>query len=518
MKNAVGRDIPDELLTGGREVFQGNAYRADYQYTKVGPTVRGAVIPTKSKVVENISQALVQCGIKDGMTVSFHHHFRDGDYIVNMVMDKIAEMGVKNITIAASSLGSAHDPVADYITQGIVTGIQTSGIRGKIGEVVSAGKLQTPAILRTHGGRVRAIECGEVHIDIAFIGASSSDEYGNASGKGGKSNCGGLAYSDVDARYADKVVVITDTLVSFPNKPSSISCVDVDYVVVVDQIGNPDKIASAAARITDNPRDLLIAENCAKIMRSTPYFKDGFSFQTGVGGPSIATTLFLKKYMQEQNIRMGWVVGGISTPMVEMLKEGYIQNLADTQDFDVGSVQSLGVTPHHFEITCSEYANPMNKGAFINKLDFVILAALEIDIDFNVNVVTGSDGILRGAPGGHPDTSYGAKCTIIVAPLVRGRIPTVCDSVVTVTTPGESVDILVTEYGTAVNPKRQDLIEALDAAEISHVTIEQLRDKAYSMVGKPEPVQFCDNVVAILEARDGTLLDVVRQIKPYAFD
>ena len=148
----------------------------------------------------------------------------------------------------------------------------------------------------------------------------------------------------------------------------------------------------------------------------------------------------------------------------------------------------------------------------------MVLAALEVDVDFNVNVITGSDGILRGAPGGHPDTANGAKCTIIVAPLVRGRIPTVCDKVVTISTPGESIDILVTEYGVAVNPKRADLIAALDEAGVEHVTIQQLRDKAYSMVGVPDPVQFKDRVVAIMEARDGTILDVVREIKPYSYD
>ena len=40
-----------------------------------------------------------------------------------------------------------------------------------MGEVVSAGKLKTPAIIRSHGGRPRAIEAGEVHIDIAFVAA-----------------------------------------------------------------------------------------------------------------------------------------------------------------------------------------------------------------------------------------------------------------------------------------------------------------------------------------------------------
>jgi len=517
MRNAVGREIPDSVLTSGREVFQGNLYRDGMEFKKAGPTVRSFIKPQESKIVPSIREAIEKCGIRDGMTISFHHHFRDGDYVVNKVMKEIAEMGIKDITLATSSIGNAHDPVASYIEQGVVTGLQTSGIRGKIGEAVSHGKLKTPAVIRSHGGRVRAIISGEVHIDVAFIGASSSDEYGNASGKGGKSNCGVLSYAAVDAEYADKVVVVTDTLVPFPNLPASIEGINVDYVVVIDEVGNPAKIASAAARITKDPRELMMAKTCAKVMHATEYFKDGFSFQTGVGGPSIASTMFLKQYMDEQQIKMRWAVGGIAKPMVDLLNEGYIGTIVDTQDFDISSVESVNTNPHHLEITCSQYANPMNKGAFVNKLDFVILAALEIDTKFNVNVVTGSNGVLRGAPGGHPDTAQGAKCTIIVAPLVRGRIPTVCDDVVTVVTPGESVDILVTDYGVAVNPRRQDLLDALRKdGHIRLRTIEELRDEAYAIVGKPDSVQFEDKVVAIIEARDGTVMDVVRRVKPYS--
>ncbi len=516
--NAVGRDIPDQLLKDGYEVFKGNSYRNNYVYKKAAPTVKADhVMPGGNKLVDSIEEAITKCGLKDGMTISFHHHFRNGDYVLNKVLLAIEKMGIKDITIAASSMGDANDPIAHMIGDGVITGIQTSGIRGKIGDAVSHGKLKTPAILRTHGGRVRAIESGEVHIDVAFVGASSSDNCGNASGKNGKANCGGLGYSAVDVRYADNVVIITDTLVPFPNKPASISCIDVDYVVVIDEIGNPSKIASAAARITENPRELMIAEKCAEIMSATEYFKDGYSFQTGVGGPSIASVLFLKKHMDEKNIKMGWIVGGISSPMVDLLKEGYVGKIMDTQDFDNDAINSLGVTPGHYEITTSEYSNPMNKGCYVNNLDFVILAALEIDVDFNVNVITGSDGVLRGAPGGHPDIANCAKCSIMVTPLVRGRMPTICDKVVTVTTAGESVDIVVTEYGVAVNPKRTDLIASLDAAGIEHVTIESLRDKAYSMVDAPEEVQFEDRVVAILEARDGTIMDVVRQVKEFTY-
>lgn len=312
MKNAVGREIPDYLLTEGREVYQGKNYMDGKYIQKASPRTRRYEKPQESKLVDSLAQALRQCGARSGMTFSFHHHLRDGDYVVNLVMAAaIEELGLKDLTIAATSLGSAHDPIADYIEQGKVVGIQTSGIRGRMGEVVSAGKLKTPAVIRSHGGRPRAIEAGEVHIDIAFVAAPTSDCVGNCRGVGGKSDCGSLGYAMTDAKYADHVVVVTDCLVDFPNFPASVEAIDVDAVVVVDSIGNPKKIASAAARISQNPRDLMMAENVAKVIASTPYFKDGFSFQTGVGGPSLAANLFLEQYMDERNIKMGWAIGGI---------------------------------------------------------------------------------------------------------------------------------------------------------------------------------------------------------------
>ena len=516
MKNFVGRDIPDELLVEGKEVYQGKYYMDGKYMQKAAPRTRIYEKPQESKLVATIAEALRQCGAKNGMTFSFHHHLRNGDYVTNMVMQAaIEELGLEDITIAASSLGEAHDPIAGYIELGKVTGLQTSGIRGRIGEVVSAGKLKTPAIIRSHGGRPRAIEAGEVHIDIAFVAAPTSDCAGNCRGTGGKSNCGSLGYAMTDAKYADHVVVVTDCLVDFPNYPASIEAIDVDAVVVVDSIGDPKKIASAAARISQNPRDLMMAENVARVIAATPYFKDGFSFQTGVGGPSLAANLFLEKHMDERGIKMGWAIGGICSVMVDLLKKGKVGKVIDVQDFDLEAVNSINRTPGHFEMSASQYANPANKGAFVNKLDFVVLAALEIDTDFNVNVLTGSDGVLRGAPGGHPDTAAGSKCCIIVTPLTRGRMATVCEHVVTVTTPGDCVDVLVTDYGIAVNPARSDLIKCLDDAGIEHVSIKALQEKAYSLVGTPDDLEWEDKVVAVLEARDGTILDVVRKIRPY---
>ena len=267
MKNAVGRDIPEELLVNGKEVYQGKNYMDGKYLQKAAPRTRRYEKPQESKIVETLADALRQCGAKDGMTFSFHHHLRNGDYVVNMVMKAaIEELGLKDLTIAATSLGEAHDPIAEYIKEGKVIGIQTSGIRGRMGQVVSEGKLKTPAIIRSHGGRPRAIEAGEVHIDIAFVAAPTSDCVGNCRGIGGKSNCGSMGYAMTDAKYADHVVVVTDCLVDFPNMPASVEAIDVDAVVVVDSIGNPKKIASAAARISQNPRDLMMAEDVAKVI------------------------------------------------------------------------------------------------------------------------------------------------------------------------------------------------------------------------------------------------------------
>lgn len=263
MINAVGREIPEEVLKAtGKDIFKGAYVNAGVEYQKGAPKVRANGDPTRDKQVASIAEVLKLCGIRDGMTLGFHHHFREGDYVVTMVMEEIHKMGIKGLTICASSLGKAHDALLPMIEDGTIVGIQSSGVRGKIGEAISTGKLRDIAIMRSHGGRVRAIESGEVHLDISFIGAPTCDKCGNMRANGGKSDCGVLSYAMVDAQYADKVVAITDCLVPFPNIPASISMIDVDYVVVVDEIGNPAKIASGAAKPTTDLRKLKMADYC----------------------------------------------------------------------------------------------------------------------------------------------------------------------------------------------------------------------------------------------------------------
>ncbi|WP_024293742.1 citrate lyase subunit alpha [Lacrimispora indolis] len=517
MMNAAGREIPEEILKQtGKEPFKGVHYFDGYEYKKDGPVTKCVINSQGSKLMDSIHDCLVKCKIRDGMTLGFHHHFREGDYVVNMVMEEVHNMGIRDITICASSLGKAHDKLVDYIEDGTIVGIQSSGVRGKIGRAISEGKLKGLAVMRSHGGRVRAIETGEVRIDIAFIGAPTCDDYGNCRGIGGKSDCGVLSYSMVDADYADKVVAVTDCLVPFPNFPAHISMTKVDYVAVVDEIGNPEKIATGAAKPTTDMRKLMMADYCTRFVVNTPYFKDGFSYQTGVGGASIASTISLAKIMKERNVRMRFGVGGLTKPMCDLLENNQADALLDTQDFDLDAVESV-INPRHFRISAGEYADPFNKGAVVNKLDFVILAALEVDVNFNCNVVVGSDGVITGAQGGHPDTAAGAKCTIVIVPLLQGRIPVVCSEVTTVTTPGESIDAVITDYGIAINPRRQDLIQSMKGVDLPFKTMEELRDMAYSIAGEPEKVQFDDQVVGIIESRDGTIMDVVRKIRGFQF-
>lgn len=510
MKNSIGREIPENIMEN-MKLYQGE-FSMESDIKKAAPVIK-PVNPGESKLLGSIEEAIVKSGLKDGMTISFHHHFREGDYIINMVVDTIAKLGIKNLTLASSSLSNVHKALIKHIKDGVITKVSTSGLRGELGDEISNGLMDEPVIIRSHGGRARAIEAGDIKIDVAFLGAASSDEYGNASGSRGVANCGSLGYGIIDAMYADKVVIITDCLVDFPNVPASISQTYVDYVVKVDKIGDPEGIAKGATRYTKNPKELLMAEYASKVIVESGYFKDGFSFQTGTGGATLAVSRFLRDEMIKAGVKATFALGGITKQIVEMHEEGLVKHIFDVQGFDLVAVGSVDKNPNHHEINSSFYANPHNRGCIANKLDVVVLSALEIDTDFNVNVMTGSDGVLRGASGGHCDTAACAKLTIIISPLIRGRIPCIVDSVNTVITPGDSVDVVVTEIGIAINPKRKDLIERFKNINIPIFTIQELKDKVESIVGVPDNIEYDDKVVAIVEYRDGSIIDVVRKVK-----
>ncbi|MCM1319067.1 MAG: citrate lyase subunit alpha [Muribaculaceae bacterium] len=473
-------------------------------------------LQAKSPKLVSLEDAIRQSGLKDGMTISFHHHFRGGDKVVNMVVDKLAEMGFKNLHVAASSLQDVHAPLIEHIRNGVVTKISTSGLRGELANEISRGLMDEPVVFRSHGGRGSAIANGDLHIDVAFLGASSSDPLGNACGysrsENAKSICGSLGYALPDAQYADKVVILTDDLVAYPNTPNSISEHNVDYVVKVDSVGDSSKIASGAIRDTKNPRDILLAQQAAKVIVNSGYFEDGFSIQTGSGGASLAAVKFLRDSMIEKGIKASFALGGITAHMVKLHEEGLIDRLIDVQSFDKVAAESIKNDPMHKEVSACEYASADEPGSAVHYLDIVILSALEADINFNVNVLVGSDGIIRGAIGGHPDTAADSALSIIVCPLLRGRIPCVVDEVTTLITPGSSVDVIVTEYGIAVNPRRPELAQKLADAGLKIVDIKWLRDKALQIIGTPAPLPFGDKVVGVVMNRDGSVMDVIKNI------
>jgi citrate lyase subunit alpha/citrate CoA-transferase len=378
--------------------------------------------------------------------------------------------------------------------------------------------MKEPVVFRSHGGRGSAIANGDLHIDVAFLGASSSDPLGNACGysrsENAKSICGSLGYALPDAQYADKVVILTDDLVAYPNTPYSISERQVDYVVEVESVGDSSKIASGAIRDTKNPRDILLAQQAAKVIINSGYFKDGFSIQTGSGGASLAAVKYIRNSMIEQGIKASYALGGITAHMVKMHEEGLIDRLIDVQSFDKVAAESLRDDMMHQEVSANEYASADEPGSAVHYLDIVILSALEADVNFNVNVLVGSDGIIRGAIGGHPDTAADSALSIIVCPLLRGRIPCIVDEVTTLITPGKSVDVIVTEYGIAVNPARPELAERLKSAGLKVVDINWLKDKALSIIGQPAALPFGDKVVGVVMNRDGSVMDVIKNIIP----
>ena len=460
-----------------------------------------------SKLVKSIQEAVKLSGLKDGMTVSFHHHLRNGDFVLNMVMEQIAGLGIRDINVNASSLFDAHMPILEHIKNGVVTGISADYIAAGVGRALSQGIMEKPVQFRTHGGRPSDIVLGRTPIDVAFIAAPTADPMGNCSGKYGKSACGSLGYAFADAMYAKKVVVITDNLVAYPLQDFSISEDYVDYVVTVDAIGDPKGIVSGTTQITRDPVGLVMASYAARIIEASGLLKDGFSFQTGAGGASLAAAKFLKDIMLEKKIQGSFGLGGITGYMVEMLQAGCFRNLMDVQCFDLKAVESIRTDPRHIEISAMQYASPSARSAAVDSLDVVILGATQIDTDFNVNVHTDSNGYIMGGSGGHSDTAAGAKLSMIIAPMFRARLPIVTDQVTCISTPGKDIDVLVTQGGIAVNPKNGELRQRLVAAGLPVVDICELKEKTERITGAPKRLAMGDCVVAEVIARNGELQD-----------
>lgn len=502
--------IPDYIENYGAVTHFSGAFAHMGERTRTTARIKTRQ-PGEKKLLSSLREAITKAGLRDGMTVSFHHHLRNGDRVTNLVMQTIADMGFKDIHLAASGIFPCHAPLVELMEAGVITQISVNTFNpGPVPQAISQGKLQKPAILRSHGGRPRAIESGEMHIDVAFIAAPTCDEMGNMNGTHGPSACGYLAYAYADAEYADTVIAVTDNLVPYPVCPIEIGQHMVDYVVEVDSIGDPSGIVSGTTKITTDPVNLRIAHSAAQLIDCAGYIKDGMSFQTGAGGTSLAVAAEVRELMKTKGVVGSFGSGGIHSYFVKMLREGLFRALFDVQSFDLEAIHSAAEDPRHMAMSASLYGNPHTKGTVVNGLDVMILGATEIDTEFNVNVVTGSDGVIMGASGGHNDCAAGSKLAIIVTNLLKGRLCVVRDHVTTITTPGETVDVLVTEYGIAVNPKRKDLLDRLANSGLPLVDIHELKRIGEQLTGTPEPQRFTDRIIGVVEYRDGTVIDVIR--------
>jgi citrate lyase subunit alpha/citrate CoA-transferase len=156
MKNAAGREIPSSI-PGYRE-FRPYAgpFATEPTGYKVAPALK-AVYPGTDKVLKSLDEAIEASGLKDGMTISFHHAFRNGDYVMNMVIAAIARKGIKGLTLAPSSFLDTNDELIPYFEQGVLAAAQTSGLRNKLGHFLTTNKLSKPIPVRSHGGRLPAV-------------------------------------------------------------------------------------------------------------------------------------------------------------------------------------------------------------------------------------------------------------------------------------------------------------------------------------------------------------------------
>jgi citrate lyase subunit alpha/citrate CoA-transferase len=510
--NAAGRMVPT-MVNGRPQIPYIGVAKYQPRGRRAAPPVRTAASYPENgnKIVPDLHAALKACSLRDGMVISSHHHLRDGDSVALMALQAAAKIGVKDLMWFPSASFPSQKGAIELMDAGVIDHIEGS-MNGPLGDYCTQGRMRGMGVLRSHGGRWQAIQDGEVHIDIAVIAAPTADPFGNADGSHGKSACGSLGFALADSMYADYVIVVTDNLVPFPCVPWQIQGNNVDYVVQVDSIGDPSKIVSGTTQITRSPDRLRIADFVARFLRDAGIMKNGFSFQAGAGGIALAFVSYLKQMMKESGIKARFVRGGSTKYLVELLEEGLTDYILDGQTFDLDGVHSMASNPKHVATSPFTSYNYHGKGNFASMVDAVVLGATEVDVNFNANVVTHSDGRLLHGIGGWQNC-LSAGCTILAVPSFRDRIPVIVDEVTTLTGPGELIDVVVTERGIAINPRRQDLIDAVKGSRLPIRPIQDIKAEIERICGgKPQRPKPGERPVAAVKWVDGTVLDTVWQV------
>jgi citrate lyase subunit alpha/citrate CoA-transferase len=510
--NKVGRRVPTVVNGKPQVPFKGvGKYKPTG--TKHGPPIRSCrdYPASGDKRVRDLKTALKKCGLRDGMVISNHHHLRNGDKVAVMALQAAASLGAKDLMWFPSASFPCQESVIDLMKKKVVHHIEGS-MNGPLGDYASRGRMRGLGVLRSHGGRWQAIQDGEVKIDIAVIAAPTADAFGNADGSHGPSACGSLGFALADSIYADKVIVVTDNLVPFPCYPWQIQGNNVDYVVEVDSIGDPSKIVSGTTQITKSPDRLLIAEYVAQFIRAAGIMKDGFSFQAGAGGIALAFVGYLADMMRAEDVKARFVRGGSTQYLVDLLNEGLIDYILDGQTFDLAAVDSIGSNPRHVATSPFTSYNWHGKGNFASMVDASVLGATEVDVNFNANVVTHSDGLLLHGIGGWQNC-LAAGCSILAVPAFRDRVPVIVDEVTTIVGPGELIDVVITERGTAINPRRKDLLKAVRGSGLPIRPIKAIQKEIQDMMGgKPTKPTPSNNPVAVVKWVDGTVIDTVWKV------
>jgi citrate lyase subunit alpha/citrate CoA-transferase len=512
MRNAAGRTVPTEVNGKTFPPFQGVG-----KFRPTGAKAAPRIVtcadypPDGDKRVPSLKKALQAAGLRDGMTISTHHHFRNGDLVALEVFKAAAELGVKDLMWFPSASFPCQAPLIEQMDSGVIHHIEGS-MNGPLGEYCSRGKMRGMGVLRSHGGRYQAVQDGEVHIDIAVIGAPAADAFGNANGVRGPSACGLLGFALADAQYADRVIVVTDNLEPFPCIPWQIHGNYVDFVVQMDCIGDPKQIVSGTTQVTNSPDRLRIAELAARFCRRAGIIREGFSFQAGAGGTNLAFAVYLRQHMLELGVKARFARAGSNKYLIDMLEEGLVEYILDGQTFDLDGVRSMRHNPRHVNTSPFTSYNYHGKGNFASLVDVVVLGATEVDTRFNANVVTHSDGLLLHGLGGWQNCLFG-RCVILPIPSFRDRVPILVDEVTTLCGPGELIDVVVTERGIAVNPAREDLLDAVRGSDLPIRPIEEIKAEVERLCGgKPAKPKCTDRPVAVIKWVDGTVLDCVRQL------
>lgn len=510
MRNAIGRVVPDRIGDLVLAPFKGALELINDPRIFPGP--QNSLQHGRSKVLPSLEVALKAVELRSGMTISFHHAYRNGDRLVNTVVGTCQRMGIGDLHLMPSALFPVHQLLEKHIDGGTISRIDGS-INGSLGNYLSTGgKLKSPIVLRSHGGRWRAVESGDATIDVAFVAASQADAFGNATGIAGMSPCGPIGYAKIDTMRARRTIVVTNKLVPYPAIPVEIQQGWVDYVVAAFDVGDASGIASGSLIARSTPMRDQIGLLAAKTVSAAGLLKEGFSFQGGAGGLSLGAVQALGHQVTKAGIVAGFAIGGVTETLVKLLREGAVRTIMDCQAFDTVAIDSILADPGHIVIDPGFYANVASCGCATDMLDVAFLGATEVDLDFNANVITHSDGRLMHGIGGHQDVAAGASLTIIVIPSSRKGYPTILDHVTTVTTPGEVIDCVVTELGVAINPRRQDLRDRLKDSRLPMLSIEEMQrlaDRGSRRWGLPE---FTDEVIALVEWRDGTIIDTVHAL------